>query len=85
MRQGEQAWLLSTDGGNHEFARMFWARDPNKPDEPARYRVGPAGAARLGRYDLLSVDVTAQGAHLEWAGGRHSFIPADWFQFTWST
>ncbi len=81
MRQGEQAWLLTTDGGSHEFARVFWCDQDGKG---ARYRVGQGGAPKLGRFDLLHVAVDARGATLTWSGDRKSWIPADYFQYTWS-
>lgn len=80
MKQGEQAWLLTSDGGNHEFARVFWMA---VREEEARYRVGQGGNARLGPHVLEAVDIDARGARLSWEGGRKSWIPADWFQLTY--
>ena len=75
MRQGEQAWLLTSDGGNHEFARIFYIE--------GRYRLRD-GNGRLGPYELLHAAIDERGAHLTWTKGRKSFIPRDWFQLTWS-
>lgn len=81
MKQGEQGWLLTGGGGgNHEFARLFWC-DPD--GKGLKYRVGLGGASRLGTYELLGCDVTAEGVMLEWTGGRQSFIPQGWYQVSW--
>lgn len=81
MKQGEQAWLLTSDGGNHEFARCFWLA--KSEEETPRYRVGAGGNARLGPHTLEHVEIDARGARLSWEGGRKSWIPADWFQLTY--
>lgn len=81
MKQGEHAWLLSTAGGNHEFARLFWCDAEGKG---TRYRVGQGGDPKLGPHQLLHVAVDDDGARLTWSGGRKSSIPRSWFQFTWT-
>jgi hypothetical protein len=81
MRSGEQAWLLSTDGGNHEFARVFWCDADGKG---ARYRVGAGGVPRLGPFVLMQVAVDDRGAELTWSQGRKSWIPKEYYQYTWS-
>jgi hypothetical protein len=81
MRQGEQAWLLSAGGGNHEYARVFWC---DADGDGARYRVGGGGAHKLGGFVLLHVAVGARGAELTWSQGRKSFIPGEYFQYTWA-
>ncbi len=83
LRQGEQAWLLTTDGGNHEFARLFWCDTDGKG---SRYRVGQGGAPGFhgGMYMLHHVEVDERGATLTWSRGRKSWIPGDYFQFTWA-
>lgn len=80
MKAGEQGWLLSSGGGNHEFARLFWC-DPDA--KGARYRVGQGGDAKLGRFELLSANFGDRGADLVWSDGRRSFIPVSWYQLTW--
>lgn len=80
LKQGEQTWLLTSDDGNHEFARVFWM-DPKKEGQP-RYILRDGGA-RLGKSELLHIAVDNDGAHLTWSGGRYSQIPRDWYQLTW--
>lgn len=86
MKQGEQAWLLTGDGGNHEYARLFWCetkRDTDAGTGP-RYRVGQGGDAKLGGNALISVNCDERGAHLVWSNGRQSFLPVTWYQLSWS-
>lgn len=74
MRTGEQAWLLTADGGSHEFSKVryfdggYKLRDPNP-------RLGPA--------ELVGMAVDEKGAHLSWSGERHTWIPSGWFQLSW--
>lgn len=79
LRQGEQAWLL-TSKGNYEFARLFWLDEDN--GKGPRYRVGQGGVNRLGSSELLGCDIEREGARLSWSCGRKSLIPLDWFQYT---
>lgn len=80
MKQGEQAWLLSAGGGNHEFARLFWCDSDGKG---SRYRVGAGGNHKLGGFELLGADLDERGATLTWSEGRKSFIPSSWYQLTY--
>lgn len=80
MKQGEQGWLLSAGGGNHEYARLFWCDSDGKGP---RYRVGMGGDPKLGRFALLGADLDEKGAALTWSDGRRSFIPSSWYQVTY--
>lgn len=83
VRTGEQAWLLTSDGGNHEFGRVHYFE--------GRYRVGSKGDyGRLGPFELVACDLRPEGLEMTWAKGangenglRKSFIPKDYFQYTW--
>lgn len=81
MRQGEQAWLLLGQGGNHEFARAFYF-DSARDDKGPRY-VLRDGVGKLGAAELQHLAIERDGAFFEWSTGHRSFIPANFFQLTW--
>lgn len=74
MRTGEQGWLLTADGGSHEFSKVRYFDGSFKLREPT---------ARLGPAELTGMAVDEKGAHLTWSGGRHTWIPANWYQLSW--
>jgi hypothetical protein len=80
MRQGEQAWLL-TSAGNHEFARVFYCDDGR--GKGTRY-ILREGVSKLGQHTLLAADVDERGLELTWSTGYKSLIPRDWYQLTWT-
>lgn len=79
MKQGEQAWLLGGDKGNHEYANI---RYMSLKGEPAKYIVKD-GYSRLGGIELLHIAVDASGAWLTWTKGYRTYIPQAWYQCTW--
>lgn len=81
MRTGEQAWFMSPDRGNHEFARVSWLT-PRGKDEP-QY-ILKEGHAKLGGVGLLHAALDDAGALLTWDNGAKSWIPREWYQYTWS-
>jgi hypothetical protein len=82
MKQGETGWLISSNGGSHEFQRVYWA--PIKRLEGAYGYSLRDGFARLGAEDLVSADIDATGLTLGWSKGSKSWIPLNWFQFTYA-
>lgn len=81
LRQGEQAWFLSSDAGNHEFAKVRFEKRPGA-DTPT-YNVREGFARVGGGVDLVHAAIEADGAHLTWSTGAKSFIPKDYFQVTY--
>lgn len=79
MKQGEQAWLLGGDKGNHEYANI---RYMSLKGEPAKYIVKD-GYSRLGGIELLHIAVDGDGARLTWSQGFRTLIPPGWYQVTY--
>lgn len=79
MKQGEQAWLL-TQEGTHEYARIYWI---DKDGKGPRYHVRD-GFARVGSQEMVGCDLDERGANITWSKGAKSWIPRDWYQYTWT-
>lgn len=82
LRKDEQAWLLTSDRGHHEFDRIWFMPLPNLAHEGPRY-ILKAGVAKLGGIELMHCGITDKSAILEWSDGRRSEIPRSYFQMTW--
>lgn len=76
LRQGENGWLLTADGGNHEFSKARYEKGGYKLRDPN---------PRLGPHTLEHIAIDADGALFTWSGGRKSWLPRDWYQATWVT
>lgn len=83
LRKDEQAWLLTSDRGHHEFDRVFYMVTKDREAEGARY-ILRAGQARLGGIELLGIDLDERGAHLSWSDGRRSEIPRSYYQYSYA-
>lgn len=82
LRKDEQAWLLTSDRGHHEFDRIWFMPLPHREHEGPRY-ILKAGVAKLGGIELMHCGITDKSAILEWSDGRRSEIPRSYFQMTW--
>lgn len=74
FNHGTVGWLITSDGGNHEFARVFYMG--------GKYRLRD-GFSRVGGSDLWRTDVDSEGATMHWSCGRTTAVPRAWFQVTW--
>jgi hypothetical protein len=83
MRQGEQAWLLAADGGNHEYANIRFMKPKSAPAAEGPRYIVKEGANRLGGVSLEHIEVDERGAWLSWTQGYRTHIPSDYFQLTW--
>lgn len=80
MKQGQQAWLLGSSG-NHEFSSVRFLTKAGE-HEP-RWIIRDGNARIGGGVDLEHVAIDDAGAHVSWSKGYKSFIPLDFFQYTW--
>ncbi len=78
MRQGEQAWLLTSEG-HTEFSRCFWMKD-QRGDVGYRIRDN---FGRVGKSDCVGCAIDETGCTISWSCGRKTHLASGWYQLTW--